>query len=464
MSLASVGPLLSLSTLSSEESAEVGYLTSQLASFAAANAVKSAYYDGTNRARQLGIAIPPQMQNINTVVGWPGTVVDVLEERLDFEGWKTDDSGEDFGLGEVYRSNDLGVESGFGHLDALICGVAFVAVGAGADGEPDPLVTVESPNSMTCRYDRRTRRLASALSVTVDEVGFTESVILYLPDVTVSAVQDRGMWRVLNRDEHNLGRVPVARLVNRQRSGDPDGRSEITLAVRSYADAAVRTLMGAEVAREFYSSPQRYLLGADESAFTGPDGERKTAWETYLGRFLAIGRDEDGDLPQVGQFSASSPSPYIDQVRALAQLLAAEAGMPASYLGFTTENPASADAIRAGEARLVKRAKRRQRTFGLAWVEVARLALLVRDGAVPDGFAAIEADWTPAETPTEAAAADAATKLIAAGVLSPDSSVTYDRIGLSETEQRRLDADKRRGQGQAALAALSAAAARVGTG
>lgn len=49
-------------------------------------------------------------------------------------------------------------------------------------------------------------------------------------------------------------------------------------------------------------------------------------------------------------------------------------------------------------------------------------------------------------------------KLIGAGVLTPDSTVTYDRIGLSATEQRILASDKRRAQAQARLSALSAAA------
>ena len=75
---------------------------------------------------------------------------------------------------------------------------------------------------------------------------------------------------------------------------------------------------------------------------------------------------------------------------------------------WTTGNPASADAIRAGEARLVKRAERRQVSFGRAWLEVGRLALLVRDGVVPDSFSSLGTRWRDAATPTRAAAADEA--------------------------------------------------------
>lgn len=454
-------PLLSLSQLAEDEFWALQELLGRVDMFAAVNARKEAFYEGSRRVRDLGISIPPHMQAVETVVGWPGTTVDVLEERLDLEGFIS--PGEDLGLADVFGANDLDVESGLAHLDALIYGVAFICVGAGGEGEPDPLVTVESPTTMTAVYDPRSRRVTAAASRVNDENGQPFQATLYLPDQTVRVEWAKGLWQVVGRDRHNLARVPVARLVNRPRSGRMEGRSEITRAVRAYTEQAVRTLLGMEVNREFYSSPQRYVLGASEDAFVDADGNRKTAWETVLGRMLAIDRDEDGNLPQVGTFAASSPAPYLDQVRGLAQMLAAEAAIPASYLGFHTENPSSADAIRQAEARLIKRAERRQRMFGLAWTETARLALLVRDGEVPDGFGAVRPQWRDPATPTRAASADEATKLIASGVLTPDSEVTYDRIGLSETDKQRLIADKRRALASQAVTALSAAATAART-
>jgi len=95
------------------------------------------------------------------------------------------------------------------------------------------------------------------------------------------------------------------------------------------------------------------------------------------------------------------------------------------------------------EARLVKRAERRQRQFGRTWSEVARLALLVRDGSIPEEAGDIRPIWRDASTPTRAAAADEAVKLISAGVLLPDSEITYNRIGLSETDKQVLREEKK---------------------
>lgn len=420
------------------------------------NEVKEQYYEGKQRLKDLNISVPPSLKLVSSVVGWAGTAVDVLEERLDFEGYIGADN---LGLNEIYRANELDLESSLGHKDALIYGTGFVFVGKGREGEPEQLITIESPKKATATYDMRARRISSAILVDSDDMGDVMQGSLYLPNETIYFQRFGRTWVETFRDEHNLGRVAVAPLINNPRSGDPFGRSEITRAVRSYTDSAMRTLLGAEVAREFYSSPQRYILGADESIFTDSDGNPMNPWSVIQGRVLGVPYNEDENvMPQVGQFSANSPAPYFEQIRSYAQLIAAETAIPASYLGFQTDNPASADAIRQMEARLVKRAERRQKQFGRTWSEVAKLALLVRDGAVPTEAMNIRPLWRDASTPTRAAAADEAVKLIQAGVLTPDSEITYNRIGLTESDKTVLKAEKASMQAQSLLANLAAAA------
>jgi hypothetical protein len=225
----------------------------------------------------------------------------------------------------------------------------------------------------------------------------------------------------------------------------------------------MRTLLGAEVAREFYSSPQRYVLGADESIFLDSDGNKINPWSVIQGRVLGVPYNEDeGVMPQVGQFSANSPSPYFDQIRAYAQLVSAETAIPASYLGFQTDNPASADAIRQMEARLVKRAERRQRQFGRTWSEVAKLALLVRDGELPADIGNLRPIWRDASTPTRAAAADEAVKLISAGVLPATSDIVLNRIGLSDSDKQVLKFERQASDANALITNLLANNTGVG--
>jgi hypothetical protein len=448
-------------SLTPEELGLVQRLVTKLSLHHRSNDVKEQYYEGKQHLKDLNISIPPSLKLIRSVVGWAGTAVDVLEERLDFEGYINDN----YGLNEIYQMNELDLESGLGHKDALVYGTGFVFVGKGRDGEPDPLITIESPKKATAIYDMRSRRIAAAILVNSDDFGDVTAGSLYLENETIYFERYNASFIEVGRDVHNLGRVPVSPLINNPRSGDPYGRSEITRAVRSYTDSAMRTLLGAEVAREFYSSPQRYIMGAKEDMFLDADGNKLNPWSVIQGRVLGVPyNDDDGVLPTVGQFSANSPAPYFEQIRAYAQLIAAETAIPASYLGYQTDNPASADAIRQMEARLVKRAERRQKQFGRTWAEVARLALLVRDGEVPADMMNVRPIWRDASTPTRAAAADEAVKLIAAGVLTPDSDVTYNRIGLSESDKQVLKAEKDRAQANTLVQNLADAARAVGGG
>src|SRR5699024_2960759 len=217
------------------------------------------YYDGKNKLKDLGISLPPQIRFIDTDLGWPGTVVDALEERLDVEG------GDSKELDLTFQTNDLDVSSSTAHLDALIFGTSFITVTSGREGEPDVVVSVVSPNDMVVTRDNRTGRVVEACQYIDGEGG--ELAVLYRKMDPVWFYELAGEWCVDSVDDLGLGRVPCAQFWRRPRATKSNGRSEITPAVRSLTDSAMRTLVGAEVAREFYAVPQRYLMGAPESFF-----------------------------------------------------------------------------------------------------------------------------------------------------------------------------------------------------
>ena len=108
----------------------------------------------------------------------------------------------------------------------------------------------------------------------------------------------------------------------------------------SIQQGAMRTLKRSEVSAEFYSFPQKYVLGLD------PDIELDK-WKATISSLLRISDGENGNKPQVGQFTQQSMSPYVDQLKMLASLFAAETGLTLDDLGFSTENPSSVEAIKA---------------------------------------------------------------------------------------------------------------------
>ncbi len=244
-------------------------------------------------------------------------------------------------------------------------------------------------------------------------------------------------------------------MANRQRTADRVGKSEITPEVMSITDAGCRRLMGIEVQSEFFGAPQRYILGASESAFQDAEGNAKSAWDTYIGRVLALERDEDGQVPTVGAFTAHDPSGQTKIIDLYARIMATQLGLPPHMLGYTSDNPASADAIRSSEAMLVKKAERRIRRFGATHRDAMRLALWVRDGEPPDKSRRIEAVWRNPATPTIAAQTDAAVKLAQAGIVPAESDVLLEMAGFTEDQRRRVAAERRRAQGAQILDRLA---------
>jgi hypothetical protein len=177
-----------------------------------------------------------------------------------------------------------------------------------------------------------------------------------------------------------------------------------------------------------------------------------------VGKIWGLERDEEGNLPQVGQFAPSDPSVYTKLLDTYRQNFAADAGLPPHYLGIVSDgNPASADAIRSSEARLVKRAERKHLGFGCTWAEAMRWPWWSL--ARPRHVARIQVDWEDPATPTPGATTDALQKQVAAGIVPPTSDVVLRRAGYSPLERAQLVKDR---EDYAAEQALAAKAAQLG--
>ena len=98
-----------------------------------------------------------------------------------------------------------------------------------------------------------------------------------------------------------------------------------------------------------------------------------------MSSMLTFTKDEDGDSPKVGQFSQQSMSPYTEQLRTFAALFAGETGLTLDDLGFVSDNPSSAEAIKASHENLRLAARKAQRTFGSGFLNAGYLAACLRD-------------------------------------------------------------------------------------
>jgi hypothetical protein len=223
----------------------------------------------------------------------------------------------------------------------------------------------------------------------------------------------------------------VVVLANKRRTLDPDGRSEITDIV-SLSDAACKIATDMMVAAEYHAVPRRAVFGMAPEDFQDEHGNPLPVWSSIMGRVWAT---ENADASAM-QFAESDLRNFHETVNALARLVVAITGLPESYLGISSQNPPSADAIRSLEARMVKRAERKQRTWGGSWEQAMRLALRVRDGDWNPDARKMEALWGDPATPTIAQKADAAVKLVETGIVPP--AYAQEMIGMSATERSRI--------------------------
>lgn len=396
-----------------------------------------AYKRGMQRLVQLGIAVPEQLQDFVTIVAWPGTLSDSIVARLKPQGFTL--NGEvDEAAWKIWQANAMDKQIRMALADMVDYGRGYLCVGTRESGKA--LLTAESPFQLAHEWSARDNRVSAAARFYVDDSSGkrVSRATLYQPNVTKWLLRDRSGWIEdpdIEPDEHRLGRVMVHPLVNRASSDDAYGISEL-LPILGITDAAARALTDAQVATEVMAIPQRHAAGLKPEDFKDPKtGLPLTTWEAYFGAIWATANKD----AKFGQFSAADLNNFKTIWSLYAQAASGLTGLPMRYLGQLSDNPPSADGIRADEARLVGTAEDKQ-LFADDPIEAAMRDALALEGTSGD-FDALETVWRNAATPTLAQAADAAVKLRSEGIISRrqaqrDMGYTPTQIQLMEQEMR----------------------------
>lgn len=401
---------------------------------------QAAYYEGQQRLETLGLSLPPEMRRLHTVVNWCATYVNAIARRQKVEGFRLASSdGGDARFWDWWQANNLDEESDLAHLEALVQGRCYIVVGYDPDEPGTPTITVESPTNTYAEIDRRTRKVTSAVQAySPDEGGQPTEAVLHFPNYWVEVARDRrGGWVEVDRVHHQLGVVPVVPMVNRNRITDVYGRTEMA-DVMGLTDAACRTLTNLQGAQELMAVPQRYILGASEDLFQDANGDPVPAWQAYVANILTVPSDGTGEKIQVGQFSAAELHNYTGVIESYAKLVSTVTGLPSHYLGMSTENPASADAIRSSEARLVKLVERKNASFEAAWEQAMRIGARLVDGAENPQLRRLETVWRDPSTPTLAEKADAIRKLFGSNEPLIDRQTALEMMQYGPEEVRKI--------------------------
>ena len=286
------------------------------------------------------------------------------------------------------------------------------------------------------------------------ETKDTTEAVLYLPDeiVRLRAPQRGATTQGYNTVEviaNPLGVVPVVNLRNTDRIVADWGVSEIE-DLKPLVDALNKSLADMMVTSEYVGRPRRWATGIelteepvldiDGAPVLDGDGQPVTVEVNPIpeGHRAMISENAEAKF---GQLNAADLSGYEASVRVILGQIMAVSTLPAHYIGIFTDNPASADALRAAEASLTARAEARQQTFGRAWEQVARLMVAVRDGRDPSLVDDIRVHWADAATRSVAQEADAVVKLYQTGLLP--ASYALAKLGYSDDQIAKINATRR---------------------
>ena len=312
----------------------------------------------------MGITIPPHIrQQYKAVLGWAAKGVDSLADRLVFREFGNDE----FNVNNIFALNNPDVFFDSAILSALIGSCCFIYV---ASGEGTPRLQVIEASNATGVLDPITGLLTEGYAVLKrDENKAPIREAYFTPESTIFITKGQKPFTLPNPTGVPL-LVPI---IHRPDAVRPFGRSRITKAGMYYQSYAKRTLERSDITAEFYSFPQKYILGLS------PEAESIDTWKATISSLLTIDKDEDGEKPSIGQFTTSSMSPFTEQLRTAAAGFAGEMGLTLDDLGFVSDNPSSVEAIRASHENLRLAGRKAQRSLGSGFLNVAYVAACLRD-------------------------------------------------------------------------------------
>ena len=417
------------------------------------NQLRYRYYNGKNVLKDFGISIPPQLLNVETVVGWPQKAVDAMAVRSRFDGFTAADPEVQSLLDGISRRSRLNVKYRQAVQSALIHSCCFATVMVDDSGEPR--IDLHSAETAAARWDEAAGRIAYGIAIERFEDGRPAEMALHAEDAVVFLrLNSYGYydWEVQPID---MGRPTMEALCYRPTYRRPFGQSRISRAVMSLTDSAVREALRTEISAEFFTSPQKYLLGADSDAFA-----KKTKWEAYIGNIFAVGRDENGDMPSFGQLSQGSMQPHTDYMRSLAARFSGETNVPISTLGIIHDQPASAEAIYAASEPLIIEVEDFNDGAREALRTLACMAMAAKLDVPLAGLEERYTDFTPdfrnPAMPSVVSQTDAMVKIASVVPGFAGTDVFFEQIGFPEDMRRKAMSEIRRGQAVSAIAALNA--------
>ena len=422
--------------LDTEHKKQVDFLLDRLRKKSVNVRIKYQYYNAENSYVDFGISVPVKMMNSKPGIGWASRAVNTLSDRVVFDGFANDT----FRINELFDEINAKRVLNKAKKDAHIAGVSFVAISETPNGVALIPFTASEATGV---IDDNTGLLSYGLAVlswTGDDALAQSSVsepkdyVVFTPEATTIYKNKK----IDSITKNPTGRTMLHALTHGATASQPLGRSRITKTVRRIVQEVARVKRRYEIAGEFYSTPQRWVLGTEQD-FTQ---EQKNKLDSTIGKAWVFSKDDDCDKPEIGQLAQMSINQFEDNKKGLARDFCAETALTLRNLGYETANPTSAESLSAMSDDLLLEARASQDEMGEQIKQIAisiRLTLNKSD-KVPEDLENIKAAWRPIFQVDVGAAGDAVYKLIQAMPELAGSVQIYQMLGMGVREAEGLKA------------------------
>ena len=403
------------------------------------------YFRCVRTPRNTSIMAPPEMRDdYFTSVPYCRLACQVLSERIEMDSVtalkddKTDQKEATAYLRDILRMLGGADFVNTAHMLAMEYGRSYL-VPTGTDRSDGlPGVQLVPGRDMVHAVDPYTGEVTEALRVYGRNrelrAWYTPEATYYLapgpghPDAPVDG------YVVTEKRETVDGQIAVFPLICRDEVTNTWGRPEGKDAFR-LQDAACRMATDLSIASATMAVQQRILFGVEEEDFAPKDENGEplkddngnvvlgpTASDLYMSRLLTI----SDPAAKMAEFTAAQLQNFTTGLNSITRQAAAVLGIPQSVFGVASDaNPASGDAQRQDDARMVRRAEQLTRGFESGWVGLWSYLAQLGDFDVT-----IVIRWVDPALPNLASRADAVLKL--AGVRTEDGRPLYDWRELRE--------------------------------
>lgn len=436
--------------LSREHKDIVQQLLSNWQSHYAQNVLLNDYYRSRSILKDLGIAVPDHLKDLEVACGWGYKTVEVMRDHVVFDGFTCDDGDLDDLLYRASLRNSLDTRVGKAVGSALeYCFSMWVVT---ADERGRARISCYPPTLSTGLWDDVTETMEAGMFVVRfkrQNGKITQTpdwVDVLLPDCLIRLQEvSNGKWQA-SYEPHSMGCVPMFPMPYNPDAGRPFGNSRISPEVRWLIDCAIRANVNEEIAAAFSASTQKYLLGTDEDSFENVD-----KWSAFIGSIFNVDMTKDGTVPEFGQLTQPSMQPLSEHFNNLCKRMSAATGIHVGQFGIMTDNPTSAEAIYAENEPLILKCRSFIKEAKNALRRVCTATIATELGTSYDdalGYSDISVHFLNPAMPTLSQQTDSSIKISSVCKEFPYTPTFWRLNGMDDDEYRNVKNEIRQVQAQ----------------